>query len=155
MKCKLSSSGLILKTESKCSSETPLSAYKIVGFVTGTSVSNEIQIVLFRIDPEDGSGMFHWNVGIHPQDYVVTRPSRPKSEHAPLWQPEWSTKLRLKMYEELPRFARKSSVHRRILLTPLDTFNFHFILHSFYTPQSYRNSVWFYSRNYVIHCYVT
>jgi hypothetical protein len=46
--------------ESKCSSEKSLSTYKIVvGFVTLTSVSNEIQIVNFRIDPEDGGGMFH------------------------------------------------------------------------------------------------
>jgi hypothetical protein len=46
--------------ESKCSSETPLSTYKIVvGFVTETSLSNEIQIVVFRIDPKDGGGMIH------------------------------------------------------------------------------------------------
>jgi hypothetical protein len=36
--------------EAKCSSETPLSTYKIVvGF----------QIVIFRIDPDDGSGKFY------------------------------------------------------------------------------------------------
>jgi hypothetical protein len=86
MKRKLSCSGFILKTEATYSSETLISTYKtVVGFVTITSVSNEIEIVVFRINPEDGGGMFHCNSGVHLQRIRFhTLPCRPKSGHAPL-----------------------------------------------------------------------
>jgi len=37
---------------------------------------------LDHFNPEERSSMLLWNACVHPQNYVITEPSRPQSQHS-------------------------------------------------------------------------